>query len=313
VKILYLDEIKHILEKLDPLPAIEKGFVQYSRGEVTVPPVGELLMDKGEVHIKYGCIRDDKFYTIKIASGFYGNAKLGLSTSNGLMLLFNQQNGLPECLLLDEGHLTNIRTAIAGAIAAKHLAPQNISAIGILGTGIQGRLQAFYLKNITPCREIIVWGREESEHLSYKSDMENLGFKVTLAKSVSDVMGRANLIVTTTPSSQALIEEPHVRSGMHITAMGSDTSDKQEVDSRVLTKADLIVADSISQCQVRGEIYQALKNKAIQQSDVVELGDVIDSGPGRTSEDQITIADLTGVAVQDIKIAEAVYESSLKT
>jgi len=95
--------------------------------------------------------------------------------------------------------------------------------------------------------------------------------------------------------------------------MGSDTSDKQEVDSLVLAKADLVVADSISQCQVRGEIYQALKNKAIQQSDVVELGDVIANGAGRTSEDQITIADLTGVAVQDIKIAEAVYESSLKT
>jgi len=125
--------------------------------------------------------------------------------------------------------------------------------------------------------------------------------------------GHANLNVTTTPSNQALIEEQHVRPGMHITAMGSDTSDKQEVDSLVLAKADLVVADSISQCQVRGEIYQALKNKAIQQSDVVELGDVIANGAGRTSEDQITIADLTGVAVQDIKIAEAVYESSLKT
>ena len=313
MKILHLDEIKHILERLDPLPAIEKGFVQYSQGEVTVPPVGELLMDKGEVHIKYGCVKDEKFYTIKIASGFYGNAKLGLSTSNGLMLLFNQQNGLPECLLLDEGHLTNVRTAIAGAIAAKHLAPKNISAIGILGTGIQARLQAFYLKNITPCREIIVWGREESEHLFYKSDMESLGFKVTLAKSVSDVTDQANLIVTTTPSNQALIEEQHVRPGMHITAMGSDTADKQEVDSRVLAMADLIVADSISQCQVRGEIYKALKNKTIQQNDVVELGDVIANRLGRKNDDQITIADLTGVAVQDIKIAEAVYESSLVT
>ncbi len=95
--------------------------------------------------------------------------------------------------------------------------------------------------------------------------------------------------------------------------MGSDTADKQEVDSRVLAKADLVVADSISQCQVRGEIYQALKNNAIQQHDVVELGDVIAHGLGRKSEDQITIADLTGVAVQDIKIAEAVYESSLET
>jgi len=313
VKILYLDEIKHILEKLDPLPAIEKGFVQYSRGEVTVPPVGELLMDKGEVHIKYGCIRGGKFYTIKIASGFYENAKLGLSTSNGMMLLFNQQNGLPECILLDEGHLTNIRTAIAGAIAAKHMAPKNVSAIGILGTGIQARLQAFYLKNITPCREIVVWGREENEHLAYQSDMENLGFKVTLAESVSDVIRRANLIVTTTPSSQALIEKHHVRPGIHITAMGSDTADKQEVDSQVLAMADLVVADSISQCQVRGEIYQALKNKAIQPNDVLELGDVIANGSGRTSEDQITIADLTGVAVQDIKIAEAVYEASLET
>ncbi|MEM7336454.1 MAG: hypothetical protein AAF490_30525, partial [Chloroflexota bacterium] len=128
-KIINKAQIETILQQIPPqnlLQLIEWGFKQYSLGNSVVPPVGELLMDNGEVHIKYGLIKGNDHYVIKIASGFFDNPKLGLPTSNGMMLAFNQKTGQPTAVLLDEGLLTDVRTAVAGAIAAKHLAPTSI-------------------------------------------------------------------------------------------------------------------------------------------------------------------------------------------
>ncbi len=307
MKQLNRQQIMSILSELDLMPAIENGFVQYRKGNVVVPPVAELLMDKGEVHIKYGYVKADDYYVIKIASGFYQNPELGLSSSNGLMLLFSQHTGELVCSLLDEGYLTDVRTAITGAICAKYLAPKKITAIGIIGTGIQARLQAIYLKEVTDCRDIIVWGRNPLKLEEYRHYMQEQGFRVTIASSIAELAEQANLIVSTTPATSPLLRSEHIKPSTHITAVGSDTKEKQEMDSEVLVKADLVVADSLYQCQQRGEIFQALKSNKIAKADIVELGDVIARGVGRTYEEQVTIADLTGVAIQDIKIAEAVF------
>lgn len=313
MKTLNRQQIEQLLATIDPMPLIEQGFVQYTQGLATVPPVGELLMDKGEVHIKYGYIKSDDYYVIKVASGFYQNPSLGLPSSNGLLLLFSQKTGELVCTLLDEGYLTDIRTAVAGAIAAKYLAPKQVTTIGIVGTGIQARLQAMYLKQVTDCRQIIVWGRSDEKLTAYHQDMTKQGFEVTTTQNISDVTAIANLIVTTTPSTTAILQAQNIKPGTHITAVGSDTEHKQELDSLILANADLVVADSISQCQSRGEIYQALKSGHIDNTKVIELGQTLAQGVGRTFEEQITVADLTGVAVQDIKIAEAVYLAALSS
>ena len=312
MKTLSLTEIKKILSTLDPIPAIEQGFLEYSKGKCIVPPVGELIMDKGEVHIKYGCVKGEEYYVIKIASGFYKNYEIGLPTSNGLMLLFNQNTGALMCTLHDECYLTDIRTAIAGAITAKYLAPKNVTAIGIVGTGVQARLQADYLKSVTDCRDIIVWGRRPEKLVEYRNDMREKGFNVTATMEMDELCGAANLIVTTTPSETAMINADQVRAGTHITAMGSDTPGKQELDSKILEIADVVVGDSISQCLIRGEICQAIKSGNIDENKPIELGNIIAGEAGRVNDQQITVADLTGVAVQDIKIAEAVYLASLE-
>ncbi|MCP5380798.1 MAG: ornithine cyclodeaminase family protein [Kordiimonadaceae bacterium] len=311
MKIISLAEIEVLLPDLDLMPAIEQGFIDYSDGKCIVPPVGELIMDKGEVHIKYGCIKGDDFYVIKIASGFYGNPKIGLPTSNGMMILFSQNTGEVVAVLHDECILTDIRTAIAGAISAKYLAPKIVNAIGIVGTGVQARMQADYLKPVTDCRTIIVWGRDPEKLLSYKKDMTAAGFKVFTTSDMAELCENANLIVTTTPSHEPLISAEMIRPGTHITAMGSDTVEKQELDPAILTRADMVVSDSIDQSQTRGEIHKARIAGKITDAELKELGTIIADGVGRTSEDQITIADLTGVAVQDIKIAEAVYLASI--
>ena len=169
-----LDRIKNVLSSIDPVVAIEEGFVKYSEGRVMVPPVGELLFDDppGDMHIKYGRIIDDELYVVKIASGFYDNIKLDLPTFDGLMLLFYQKTGQLAGILLDEGYRTNIRTAAAGAVAAKYFAQSEVSCIGVFGAGAQGRLQVRYLRNIVNCTEILVWGVHDEELERYKNDME---------------------------------------------------------------------------------------------------------------------------------------------
>ena len=259
--VINLKEIKKIVEKIDVVSAMEEGFIQYSNGNTVVPPVGELLFEKpkGDAHIKYGYIKNDDYYVIKIASGFYENSKLGIPSSQGLMLLFDQKTGVPKGVLLDEGYLTDIRTAAAGALAAKYFAPKQIKAIGIIGTGIQAKLQLEYLQKHTPCTNVWVWGRNKENAAKF---VEELGtdFNINIAESPSEVAQNSNLIVTTTPSEVALLKANDIQKGTHITAVGSDTEHKQELESEILKKASIVIADSIPQSKSRGEIYRAVKD-----------------------------------------------------
>lgn len=312
MEILNLDQIKGLLKDLDLLSYMEEGFKDYSRGRVVVPPVGEMILEKGEVHIKYGYIEGDSYYVIKVASGFYRNKEFGLPSGNGLMMLFSQQNGLPECILMDEGHLTDVRTAVAGAVVARHLAPSHVSKIGILGTGTQGRMQLRWLKGIVPCCKALVCGRDQDSLLSYREEMENEGFEIVTTMDPSRLGAECELIVCATPSKTPLLFAGDIKKGTHITAIGSDTPDKQELDAEILLKADLVVADSIDQCMERGEIFQAMQAGKLEKDHVRELGQIlVGTNEGRTSQNQITVADLTGVAVQDIKIASAAFRAYL--
>jgi ornithine cyclodeaminase len=311
LKVYNLKEIKEALVGLNIVPAIEDGFVQYSNGNVVVPPVGELIFDDppGDVHIKYGYIKNDDIYVIKIASGFFNNDALGLPSSQGMMLAYSQKTGAPVAILHDEAHLTNIRTAAAGAVVAKYLAPDNVECIGIIGTGTQARLQLEYLSGIVDCKNVKVWGRHVDHSDAYCAEMNKRGYSVS-STDLESLTKACNLIVTTTPSTEPLIASDWVQPGTHITAMGSDTPGKQELDTEILNRADRVVADSIAQCIERGEIAKALEAGVLVEDEVVELGHVISGkAEGRTRADQLTVADLTGVAVQDIQITKAVFNS----
>jgi ornithine cyclodeaminase len=309
VRIVSRGEIATALPHVDVVAAMERAFAAHARGAARLPPVGEIRFDAppGEVHIKSGHIAGDPLFVVKVASGFYENVVHGLPSSSGLMAVFDARTGQPRAILLDGGSLTDIRTAAAGAVAAKYLAPRQVTCMGILGSGIQARLQAQYLKRVSDCRTLALWARRGEAAAACARDLEAMGFAVTVEATPAAVAAVADLIVTTTPSETPLLRAADLRPGMHVTGVGADSEGKQELAADMFARADLVVADSMAQALVRGDISHALKAGTIGTARVVQLGDIVTgAAAGRTSEGQITLADLTGVAVQDIEIAKAV-------
>jgi len=261
MRILSKEQIKERLSTTALLQAIEKGFVTYSQNEAMIPPVASMQFDDppGDCHIKYGYAKSGKYYVVKIASGFYDNPQLGLSSGNGLILLFDKQTGAPLCLLQDEGYLTDMRTAAAGAIAAKYLAPKNISSVGIIGTGAQALYQLKLLSTVTTCRNALIWGRDvaKAKKLITHPDLEEWSCKV--ATTIDELTAECNLIITTTSSSEPILFPHQIRPGTHITAVGADDFGKQELDPKIFAKADKVIVDSLSQCSLFGDVSHALK------------------------------------------------------
>jgi ornithine cyclodeaminase len=291
------------------LDEIARGFVDYSAGRVVVPPVGHLGFDDppGDLHVKYGHVRGDDTFVIKIASGFPHNVAHGLPTGDGAMLVLDARTGLLRALLLDHARLTDLRTAAAGAVAARALAPNGVRRIGVLGAGVQARLQLRVLAHVTPCREVVAWSRTRAHAERLAADAARDGFAVAVAPDAETAAAAADLLVTTTAARAPLFRADAVRPGTHVTAVGADAPGKQELDPALFARAALVVADSRAQCADHGELAHALAAGTASLHDVRELGEVLAEGPRapRTPE-AITICDLTGVAVQDIVIAQHV-------
>ncbi len=307
-----LTQIREVVREDQALRAIERAFVAFSRGDVTVPPVGHLDFPAahGELHVKYGWIRGSPTFVVKLATGFYDNPLLGLPSGNGCMLVFCARTGRPLALLEDEGWLTELRTGIAGAIAAKWLAGTPIRRIGIVGCGVQARFQLRCLRLVTDCRDVVVFGRNPAHVARYIEEMQAEGLRVVAAASPAAVAASADIVVTTTPSRTPLLAAADLRPGMHVTAVGADGGGKQELAADCFARADLCVVDSRAQCERFGDSSFAVRTGHITPEQLVELGTVLTGTPPRqTRRDLISIADLTGVACQDIAIAELVAQA----
>ena len=304
------DEMKPLIAKMDINDAMRNAFIEYSNGNAVIPPVGELIMQQppGEVHIKYGYIQGGSHYVIKIASGFPDNQKENIKPGQGMMLLFDIQTGMPEAILIDDANLTDIRTAIAGAITSQALSNQDLESFTIIGTGVQARYQAIHVSQLMKIEKVRVWGRDPAKAYQLREDLPDLD--VNIEEDIEKLIKESGLIITTTSSKEPLIQSDWVKPGTHITAVGSDTPEKCELDPNILSMADLVVADSLEQNLIRGEIHQAVKRSIINSESIVELGEIFAGlNPGRTNDDSITVADLTGVAVQDLVIAKAVLSA----
>lgn len=313
ITFLNQSQIEQGLKGLDLVRLMEQAFAAFSRGEAVVPPPGELLFEDppGEVHIKYGYLKAGDTYVVKIASGFWNNPARGLNSSDGLLLVFRKDTGELAAVLNDRGRLTDLRTAAAGAVVAKYLAPEQIGTIGVLGTGIQAELQVQLLQAVRSCRNIVFWGRNPERADAYARMMQDKGFLVEAARSPAEVASRCRLIVTATASPEPLLQWSDIEPGTHITAIGADSADKNELDPSIIRQADLVVTDSRAQGRSRGELWHAYRGDDAVMSRIVEIGEIV-SGTikGRTTAEQVTVSTFSGLAVQDIAIASAILDRS---
>jgi ectoine utilization protein EutC len=308
-------ELRRAVTLSDAIPAMEEAFVTYSQKRATVPPVVQLDVpeNRGEIHVKAGHIHGASEYVIKIAAGFYDNPERNLPVGSGLMMVFDSVTGFPLAMLLDNGFLTELRTAAAGAVAAKYMAPQKVDQVGIIGAGVQGRFQLESLAQVRHFRRVRVYDHHTKNVTKYLSDMQpKFEAQMEAASTSEDAVRGSNVIITATPSRKPILLGEWIGPRTHITAMGSDSPDKQELDTSVLARADRIIADSVVQCVIQGEIHHAVKVGILKDTDVDgELGDVISGKvPGRLNDEEITICDLTGVGVQDAAIAKIAYQKA---
>jgi ornithine cyclodeaminase len=292
----------------DVVACVEEAFVALATKAVAMPPILRLDVPEhnGEVDVKTAYVPGLDGFAIKISPGFFDNPKIGLPSVNGLMTLFSARTGLVEALLLDNGYLTDIRTAAAGAVAAKHLSRPDASVAAILGAGVQARLQLEALILVRPIREARIWARDPAKAEAAAVELRNkLGIDVAAATTAEAAVNGAAIIITTTPASSPLLSAEWLTPGQHVTAMGSDAEHKNELDPGVITRADLYVADSLAQVRRLGELHHAIAaGRVAADAAFPELGAVIAGrAPGRTWPTAITVCDLTGTGVQDTAIA----------
>ncbi|GLQ17701.1 cyclodeaminase [Maritalea porphyrae] len=292
---------------------IESAFTALAQKDVIMPPV--MSMDiphiNAEVDVKTAYIPGFDGFAIKVSPGFFDNPNLGLPSLNGLMMLLSARTGLAKAVFLDNGYLTDLRTAAAGGVAARHLAPKHVKTVGVIGTGAQARLQVEAAYHERKFEKVLVCGRNDDHARKCAKDIaDKIGVPTYPVAAREELVRQSQLVITTTPSRVPLIDAEWLHPNLHITAMGSDQAGKTELDPQILPRADRFVCDRVSQCIELGELAGAIDAGAWDiERTPIELGDlVVDPSLGRQSDSEITVCDLTGTGAQDTAIANYAYD-----
>lgn len=313
-----MNEIKPILEdKPAVLAAVKHAFIDYAQGKITLPKPVQMLFGvtedaiAGDCHIKTASSEALPYFCIKVATGFYGNSAKGVPVNNGLVMLMSSETGQPLALFQDQGHLTSIRTAAAGALAASLLGEDNPKTLGVMGTGHQAELQARWISQSHAISNICIWGRSQARAEELKERLADIGIPVETSVSISELCAQSRIIVTTTPSISPLVFEADIQPGHHIIAMGSDSPGKTELDPEILKRADIIITDDHAQCLHHGEFGQAVKAGLIKDSKDISFGESLKNPTALAlDETSLSVVDLTGLGAQDLAIASMVYDAA---
>ena len=314
--VLNSSEIKKCVQLNGQLiPIIEDAFKSLALGKTTMPPILRLDIEKyhGESDVKAAYIDGLDSYAIKVASGFFNNPNLGLPSSNGLMILLDSKTGMLKSVLLDKGYLTDVRTAIAGAIAAKHLSNPESSNVGIIGAGIQAKMQLEALLLVRNIKTAYIWSRDSKKTNKFVQNIKGkINIKIIACESPEQTVNLSEILITCTPSKSPIIKSEWLKQGLHITAMGSDAELKNELDPKIIKECDIYIPDSQSQTSILGELNHAIKAGLISaEKKYNDLGSIIiNPNLGRRNNNDVTVADLTGTGVQDTAIARYTFKIS---
>lgn len=312
MKILTESELRQIIGlDVDAIDAIEGAFRALATQPVVMPDILRLdIADRGEVDVKTAYVPGIDSFAIKISPGFFGNPMLGLPSVNGLMVLLSAHTGLTEALLLDNGYLTDIRTAAAGGVAARLLSRPESRVATIYGAGMQARLQLHALTLVRPIAQARIWARRPDQaRQAAEWCAREYGIPVVAVDDPCAAAQGADILVTTTPAAEPILQRAWLRPGQHVTAMGSDAEHKNELDPRIVADARPYVPDSAVQARRLGELHHAVAGAVVSADALFPgLGDIVAGrAAGRADAAAITVADLTGTGIQDTVIASLAY------
>lgn len=303
------DQVREVLDMPSLIDAMQAAFLAYSSGAAELPAVIHLDVPErgGEIHVKAGHLHGANHYAVKVASSFSDPVPPAV---DGLVLVFDATDGALAALVHDHGLITDLRTAAAGGVAARLLAPQRVRRVAVIGTGAQARHQLDALACVRDFEEVLVWGRRPdaatraADELGERPGLPE-GATCSVAETIEAALEDADVVITCTASREPLVRAEWLKPGAHVTALGSDGVGKQELDPEVLRRAYVLACDSREQCVVLGELQHAPG----EAGRAVELGEIAAGrAAGRTSEAQVTVCDLTGVGVQDVAAAALVME-----
>lgn len=302
MKTVARDRIEQAIDAEAAVAAIEQAYRDHSTGRIISLPVSHMRFDDppGDIHVKGAHIEDARHFAVKIASSFYDNPGRGLPSSDGIMMLFDRATGRPELLLDDRGWLTDLRTAIGGAIAARLIAPAAPRTLGIVGTGTQAALQARWISRLLDMERILIWGRDTAKSEAMAASLGADNIDVRTEATLDALVAEADIVITTTPAREPIITAEMARPGLRIVAVGADAPGKREIDRRLVGAANLVLVDARDQCAAYGECADG----AASPDRMIEIGEaLLPGGMPHLSDEVIAIADLTGIGAQDAAIA----------
>lgn len=306
--------IAGLVSMKEAVPAVEGVFRQQGLGKTQMPSKIYLHLDKysGDFRAMPAYVEKLNKCVLKWVNVHPNNRKIGLPTVMAVIILSDPKNGFPLCIM-DGTLVTNLRTGAAGAVAAKYLARKDSKTVGMVGCGEQAQTQLEGLRLIFNTKEIKLWSKDASRSRNFINTARAGKEKISICKTVEDCVRGSDIVVTTTPSRKPIVEYSWLKQGCHINAIGADSKGKEELEPLILKKVKVVV-DSFAQASHSGEINVPFSKGLIARSDVyAELGNIIcGKKKGRVNESEITVFDSTGLAIQDLAVANLVYNFALK-
>ena len=307
------NDVERLLTLDECVRAVEDAF--RLQGEGKLPPSGILGVHApgGGLHVKAGLLpRRNSYIVAKLNSNFPGNSQSGLPTIQGVIVVYDAENGRPLAVL-DSIDVTLKRTAAASAVAAKYLARADSSVLTVYGCGQQSRAQLCAIHSVLKLKKIYAFDLRTDTAKSFATGLQSeLGIDIEAVPDPRAAIRKSDVCVTCTTASKFIVSKDDVAPGIFIAAVGADDAHKQEIDPQLLAAAK-VVADNLDQCCVIGDTHHAIAAGLMQREDVyAELGEIVaGKKPGRTGDEEIIVFDSTGVAFEDAVAAATVYERAL--
>jgi ornithine cyclodeaminase/alanine dehydrogenase len=315
--LLKKEEVRQLITMKEVIGTVEEAYKAFNSNQVIQPPyIGiDLPSHRGEIDFKLGYYQGYEMISMKASSGGFKNnpQEYGVPNGMGTILLFDGRSGALVCVM-DGSLITGLRTGACGAVSVKALARKNAKKITSIGTGNQARMQIRAITEVMKIEEIHAWDNHPETLAKFKADIESeFRIPVVTANSKKEAVENADILITTTRGKGSLVEAEWIKPGTHIVAIGTDAPGKQELDPQIFRGAKVVV-DSIAQCIEKGETQHPLNQKIMTKGDIhAEIGEILlGKKPGRENDEEVTIFDSTGMAIQDNTTATKIYRNALE-